>query len=305
MKRAAIYGLMGIATLCAGTASLSTEALAGNPKWAIKGYGDIGLGRSLSVSEAGTGQSTGSNSNSFGLDVGYTFWQKGTQSLEANIGVGYSINRVDFGIGEMEYHYSAPTYADEDGNAYERYYRLSDLRQKTGMEYVNVPVYLQYRYRPVKWLGLYAEAGVGLSFNTKTWRDSVSGTAYAYGVFPEYDDLLIDADYLDDFGERSLGGRGANGKSVGSFGASLMVGAGLEIFTYEPVSFVVGVRYNHAFSNVFTGRYAPTSDGAYTAETAPVTYTVADGTMVKSLADYTTKSRLSPLSLHVGINIRF
>lgn len=274
-------------------------------RFAIKGYDNIGLGKSMSIDEAQPGQSAKSNFNSFGLDFGYTFWRKGAQSLEANIGIGYSMASATFSIPEMKYHYSAPAYADMDGNPYERYYELSALRQKASVGYINIPIYLEYQYKPLRWLGLHAEVGVGLGFACNHSVGGVSGSVYSYGVFPEYDDLLIDAEYLDDFGHRYLGGASVGKGETKGFAASVMCGAGFEFYAYEPVSFVVGVRYNAGLTQVFNGKYDITSANEYTAETAPVTYTVAEGTQVKALTDYSTKSRLSPLSLHVGINVRF
>ncbi|MCH5217311.1 MAG: hypothetical protein J1F07_08975, partial [Muribaculaceae bacterium] len=175
---------------------------------------------------------------------------------------------------------------------------------KTGVDYLTVPVYLEYQYRALDWLGLWARAGVGLAFRTRSFTGGVSGLAKAWGVFPEYDDLLIDEDYLDDFGERTLSGASNGESGAKGFGASIMVGAGLEFYVARPVSFLVGVTYDAGLTNVFPGGKSATGT-AYTAETAPVTYTVAGGTQVRSLADYTSKSKLMPLCLQLGVNVRF
>ena len=95
------------------------------------------------------------------------------------------------------------------------------------------------------------------------------------------------------------------GSDINGFTASLKCGAGLEFFAAEPVSFVVGVSYNHGLTDVFKGRYDVTSTESINAENAPVTYTVAGGQQVKALSDYVTKSKFNPLSLHLGVNVRF
>lgn len=275
------------------------------PKFALKAYDNIGLGKSMSVSDGLQGQTTKSNYNAFGLDFGWTFWRKGMNSLEANIGVGYYSAGATFGLDDMAYHYNAPAIADEDGNEYIRYYELSDLKQKASLGYFSVPIYLEYQIKPLKWLGIHAEVGVNLGFKVHGSTGRSSGLAKAWGVFPEYDDLLIDQDYLDDFGTRPLASATTTKGNMKGFGASIMCGAGFEFYAYEPVSFEVGVRYNAGLTNCFSGKYTVGSAGDFTAETAPVTYTVKDGTQVKSLGDYTTKSKLSPLSLHLGVNVRF
>ena len=295
MKKAIITGLLCVATVSAVSAQ----------KFAIKGYDNIGLGKAMSITNAQPGQTCKSNYNTFGLDFGYTFWRNGIQSLEANIGIGYKSAGTTFEIGDMKYHYSAPASADMDGNPYERYYEISGLKQDASVNYFTLPIYLEYQVKPLRWLGIHAEVGVGFDFRASSHVGKVSGSAYSYGVFPEYDDLMIDADYLDDFGLRNLTKSNVGKHNAKGFGTSVMCGAGFEFYAYEPVSFEVGVRYNVGLTQIFQGGYDITSTGEYSAETAPVTYTVAEGTRVRSLADYTTKSRLSPLSLHVGINVRF
>lgn len=299
MKRALIFTVI----ILAGGVSLSP--LASGQKFAIKAYDNIGLGHPMQISNSQPGQNSKSNYNAFGVDFGYTFWRHAGSSLEVNAGVGYSMATATFSIPDMKYHYAAPAIADEDGNPYERYYELSNLRQNSTLGYINIPIYLEYQYRPISWMGLHAEVGVGLGFRTNGSAGSMGGNAYAYGIFPEYDDLLIDEAYLDDFGNRTLHGAAHAPQSMKGFAASIMCGAGFEFYAYEPVSFEVGVRYNAALTNAFNGKFNVANPGEFTADNAPVTYTVAEGTQVRALADYTTKSRLSPLSLHVGINVRF
>ena len=84
-----------------------------------------------------------------------------------------------------------------------------------------------------------------------------------------------------------------------------MAGAGLEFYVAGPVSIDLGIRYNAGLTDVFTGRYYIDKLSAIKAESAPVTYTVAEGQQVKALSDYVTKSRLNPFSLHLGVNVRF
>lgn len=298
MKKAIIFTLAAIS--CGLTAP---QVFA--QRFALKAYDDVTLKNFMTVSTTLPELQSRAGSNSFGLDFGYTFWRRNGNSLEANIGIGYNIASASFDMAEMSFDYAAPASADEDGNPYRRFTRLSDVKQKINFGYLNIPVFLQYEYRFVKWMGVYANVGVNFGFKTANSFGSVSGTADTYGVFPEYDDLVIKADYLNDFGLRYLDGAEKGKADVNGFSAALKCGAGLEIYVAEPVSFEVGVSYNQAFTNVFKGHYDLSSPDAINAETAPVTYSVAGGQQVKALSDYVTKSRLNPLSLHLGVNIRF
>lgn len=274
-------------------------------KYAVKAYGDIGLGNAMTLSSGLAGMTTKSSSNAFGVDFGYTFWKKANNSLEANIGLGYRMASATFNVPNLEYNYAAPASADEDGNSYRRYTSISDINQKIDMGYFNIPIYLQYQYRITKWLGAHAYFGFGLGFKCSGKAGSTSGSADTYGVYPEYDNLVIDADYLNDFGLRNLANAKVGEAEIKSFSASIMAGAGFEFYVGGPVSIDLGVKYNAGLTNVFGNRYSIGSISAITSENAPVTYTVTQGQQVKALSDYVTKSHLSPFSMHIGVNVKF
>lgn len=298
MKKAIIFSLM---TLACGISVPQAKA----QTFAVKAYGDIGLTKPLSIKSGMPGMTSKSSAHSFGADFGYTFWRKGANSLEANIGLGYTVASATFNVEGMSYNYAAPAAADEDGNAYRRFVELSAMSQKTNFGYLNIPIYLQYQYRVNKWLGVYADFGFGLGFKCSGSTGSTSGKVTSYGVYPEYDDLVIKADYLNDFGERNLSVAKRGEASYNGFAANVMCGAGFEFHVADPVSFNLGIRYKAGLTQVFNGEYDVANANDFSAETAPVTYTLADGTAVKSFADYNTKSRLNPLSLHLGVTVRF
>ena len=298
MKKIIIYASIA---LTFGLIPLSSVA----QEFAVKAYGDIGLGKALSLSSGLPGMTTKSSSNAFGVGFGYSFWKKDNNSLEANIGIGYRMASATFDVTGFEYNYAAPAAADEDGNSYQRYTSLSDVNQKVDMGYFNIPIYLQYQYRITSWLGVHADLGFGLGFKCSGKVGSTQGMAYSYGVYPEYDNLVIDSDYLNDFGNRDLANAKAVGADIKGFSASILAGVGFEFYVSGPVSIDLSVNYNAGLTGVFSSKYAIGPTSKITSENAPVTYTVAEGTTVKSLTDYTTKSRLSPLSVRVGINYRF
>ena len=208
-------------------------------------------------------------------------------------------------MSDFSFDYAAPATADEDGNRYQRYTTLSDVEQKIDIGYLNIPIYLQYQFRVNKWLGIHADVGFSLGFKCSAKVSSTSGLANTYGVYPEYDQLVVKADYLNDFGETNLENTVKANTDVKGFSASLLSGAGLEFYVGGPVSIDLGVRYNTGLTDVYGGKYQVNSASSITADSAPVTYTVAQGQQVKALSDYVTKSHINPLSLHIGIYIRF
>ncbi|MCH5218603.1 MAG: outer membrane beta-barrel protein [Muribaculaceae bacterium] len=293
-----VFSLLLVA--CGG---MATQAAA--QKFAVKASGDIGLMKAASITTALPGLSNKASSNSFGLDFGYTFWRRGASSLEVNVGVGYDMTSSSFEAQELNFNYAAPASADEDGNPYRRFTDIRNLKQKINVGYLKLPVYLQYQYRAAKWLGIHADVGVGFGFKCTGSVVSVTGTANSYGIYQEYNQLVIKADYLNDFGESHLAQITRGEADIKGFYASVMAGAGFEFYLAEPVSIDLGIRYNAGLTDVFVGRYDINSLSEITAETAPLTYTVSEGQKLKSFSDYVTKSRLSPLSLHLALNLRF
>lgn len=294
MKRIITAVLIGMAAACAVSAQ----------KFAVKPHAEIDLTSGFGYDSAieMTGKTA---TEEFGVDFGYTFMNKGGNRLEVNAGLGYRYFNTTLNAGDFGYDYSAPASADLDGNAYTRFCEVSGLRQKINTGYVTLPIYLQYAYRCTDWMEVHALAGIKLGFNTGASAKTVSGEVYSYGVFPEYDDLMIDAPYLDDFGTVTLAGRSTGKTSVNSLMASLMIGAGFDFRIYGPLWFDLGLRYNVGFTDVFRKGAGVSPGNGFTASTAPVTYTVADGTVLRSLSDYVTSGKFSPLSLNIGLTVRF
>lgn len=272
-------------------------------KFAVKAYDEICLTAPLSATATYSGMTTNSSANSFGVDFGYTFWRLGGNALEANIGLGYTVASATFKAPGLEFSYDAPASADVDGNPYQRHTQLSDMSQKTNFGYFNIPVSLQYQYRIAKWVGIHVDLGFGLGFRCGGSTGVTSGTATTYGVYPEYDDLVIKADYLNDFGERKLDTAIQGEAEIKGFDASVMCGAGFEFYVARPVSIDLGIRYNAGLTDVFAGKCDISRN--VTAGNAPVSFTATQGQEVRAFADYVSKSRFSPLSLRIGVNVRF
>lgn len=140
-------------------------------------------------------------------------------------------------------------------------------------------------------------------FNLSSKFSSASGSATTYGMFPEYDDIIIDEPWLDGFGDVDFEKITTGSSSVSPVVMSLLAGVGLEFKIYDPVWLNVGLRYNAGFGNIFRSKY--TAGESFTAESAPISYTVADGEYVNPLTYYAKKSPFSLFSVNFGISFRF
>ena len=237
------------------------------------------------------------------MDLGWRFWQKGQHSLEANIGLGYSSVSTRLSLPELNYSYAAPATADMDGEPYIRYTELTDMHQKCSVSLFTMPVYISYAIHCTSWLSIHADLGVRLGFKTSADLSDVSGKAYSYGVYPQYDNLNIDADYMNDFGRREITAERTTSPEASSMTASILAGIGAEFAIYGPLSADLSLRYDAGLSDIYkagTDIYK-----SFNANTAPLTYTVNEGTKVKPLTDYLSSSKFSHLSLDISLIYRF
>lgn len=272
-------------------------------RFAVKAYGQIGLGEALSLNPAIDGMASKSSGKESGLDFGWTFWQKSRHSLEANIGVGYNLLSSEMTLPGLNYSYNAPAVADMDGESYIRYYELKAVRQKSQIGRLTVPVYLSYGFRCVKWLGIHADLGVRLGFNLSSKINETGGQSYVYGIYPQYDNLKIDAGYMNDFGTRDIKDARTPASDVSGVTASVLAGAGLTFNLYGPLYADLSVHYDAGLTDIYKSHNV--SDKAFSAENAPLTYTVNGGSELKPLTDWLSSSKMSQLSISVSLIYRF
>lgn len=273
-----------------------------NEKFAIKASGEIGLGNTVSTSSSVSSLSSKSTTENFGLEFGWTFWKKQNNRLELNVGVAYTPTSIKLDLASLDYNYSAPADADMDGNPYQRYYKLNNLHQKVSYGQLSIPLYLTYAYKCNNWFGVHADLGVRLGFKTSSKISEATGESYSYGVYPQYDNLLINASYLNSFGTTNLADALRENPLCNAFTASFLIGAGAEFRIYKNLAADLSFRFNPGITNIFKGNY----NGAnFTNESALVNYTAASGQQLKSLSDYLNSSKLRQLSLRIALIYRF
>lgn len=300
MKYRVRYIAMAVAMLSAFTASAQNAV---NERFAIKATADIGIGNALSTGFALSGMDTKSSSSDFGVDFGWTFWKHNHNSLEVNIGLGYGRTSLTADLSKLDYHYAAPAEADMDNEPYIRYYELKGMHQKIVSDRMTLPVYLNYRYEISRIFSVHALAGFKFGFNVSSKLDDVKGNVFSYGIYPQYDNLMIDASYMNSFGEAVLDSDQAVKPATNGVTASLMAGVGAEIRIWGPLAADVTLRYEGAMNDTFKSEYSKT--GSFDAENAPVSYTVADGQKVQALSGYLSKSKMSRLSCGISLICRF
>ncbi len=272
-------------------------------KFSVKATADITLVNMMSKKSALPEMSSKPSSFEFGADFGWTFWKREKNSLEANLGLGYERISWKASLPALNYHYNAPAAADMDNETYVRYYSLSEVNQKMVNGRLTLPVYLNYRYQINERFSIHALAGVKMGFSVSSKVGNASGKAFSYGIYPQYDDLMIDASYLNEFGESVLNKEAALKPKATPVTASLMVGAGAEVRIWGPLAANLTIKYEGGLSNEYKSAYSNLS--SFEASNVPVKYTVAEGQTMTPLTAYMKSTKLSRLSCAISLVCRF
>ncbi|MDE6560924.1 MAG: outer membrane beta-barrel protein [Muribaculaceae bacterium] len=269
----------------------------------VKAMAEIGLTDGMSLSSDMNMTEKKTSTNNFGLDLGYKFWAHKRASFDINAGFGYGVIRNKLGVDDIQYSYHADPDADQDGNSYVRYYEVEGIRQNVETKSYTVPLYLTFNIACCEWLTFHIDAGAQMRFKTSSKVKGSSANYYAYGIYPEYDNLMIDAAWLNNFGHNRMEDAPTSNVVTNSLTTSLIFGGGLEVMLIDPLWIDLGVRYSSGLNDVFVNKYS--GDLYSSSNNVPMSYTVANGETVNSLTGYLTKSRLSGLSLRLGLVFRF
>lgn len=272
-------------------------------KFSIRVTADLGIRNVLNIENALPDMTTKSASTDFEISFGWSFWRYQRHSLEANLGVGFGRTNIISYLPKLDFHYSAPAAADMDDEPYIRYYEADKLSQNISVSRMLIPIYLSYSYQISRIFSVNALVGFKANFalSSKVGKSSVD--VFSYGVYPQYDDLLIDASYMNEFGEAKLDTSHASAPDVNAFGATLLAGIGVEARIWGPLAAGVSFRYEGGMNNVF--KASETDITKFDSDNAPITYTVAGGQKVRSLTNYLSESKLSQFSCGISLIYHF
>ncbi len=271
-------------------------------KFAVKATFEKNLGQALSKGYAVDGMSSSASGWDFGVDFGWKVWEKERHSIEANIGLGLDIYSIKAGLSAMDYDYEAPAEADMDNETYIRYYNLEGVNQQLREQLLTVPLYARYSYILNKDFSLHALLGFKFGFNIGNKMLKSNASVFSYGVYPQYDDLMIDASYMNEFGAAEVG-ENTSKPDANGFSFGFLAGLGAEYRVYGPISIDLSARYEGALTNMFSPQ--KTSLQTFDATNAPVTYSVADGQRVIALPSYFKKSKISKFSIAFSVIYHF
>ena len=198
-------------------------------KLRMKPHYDLGLGDAYTVDGSNALGNPKSSTSSFGIDIGYSFPSEGMLKTAMFFGLGLEQSHVDLSFRSNDYFYN--TDADVDHDSYVRHYSDLSLSQSVKLSELYVPVYLDLSYRANRLLSVYADLGAQININMKHDIDKTSGSAIIYGVYPQYDNLMLD------------GGWGYNGFGAHYYGSQDLVSDGLEGVAAYTVDVLAGAGF--------------------------------------------------------------
>lgn len=299
MKYKVIYIVMAVAMLSASAVSAQNSR---TENFVVRANADMSLGEALVTDYVLAGISSKTKSYNYGVDFGWIFWQYKRHSLDANIGIGFSQISMNFDCPKMDFSYSAPPAADMDNESYIRYCELSNLHQKIESLRLMVPVYLNYRFQISKVFSVHALLGYKFGFNATSKIAEANGDVFSYGIYPQYDNLMIDAPYMNEFGESVVNADQTAKPKPNKPTASLLTGVGAEARIWGPLSVGITFKYEWAMNEGF--KPAISNGASFNEFNAPVTYTVAEGQKVTPLTNYLS-AKTSHFSAGLSLICRF
>lgn len=274
-------------------------------RFMVKAHAGFALGSAYSTKSVSDLISTSrGRANDAGVDFGYTFFRRGKWGVSVNTGLAVTIGSQTLSATPLSYNYEAAGSADMDGDSYIRYVETSPLREKTKTTQLTLPLYLDADWQLHRRFSVFAQAGLRLGFkmNSKTTIGEASCTSY--GVYPEYGNLVIDEDYLNDFGTRMLTTENSHDATLQNLTPQFMFGLGARVNLWKPLWAELSLSYRYG-GDVLKCDGKALENGRVTEDDALVKYTVASGTRVENLTGYLSKDRVSQLSLSIGIIYKF
>lgn len=263
-------------------------------KLRLKGHYDIVVGDVFGIGDEadGLGKSK-STATTMGLELGYSFLSEGKLRTALFFGVGMEQSKIDLSYNSSDFFFSSD--ADVDRDNYIRHYEGLSLAQTLKLTDLVIPVYLDFSFTTNRLLSVYANLGVRVDLNMSHSIDKTSGTADVYGIYPQYDDLRLDANWgYNGFGEHYYGSQDLITDELDGVAGStldLMAAAGFRVsIPHTPLAIDWGFGYQRGLMNVFSYDGKPVGFGNGAAN--PVVY--------NSISGLNSTERLHNLSEGIG-----
>lgn len=267
----------------------------------------IGMGNAFSHDGDEVFSKIKSFGSSFGIDFGVSVLSKRSFSLGVYTGLGISMSSMNLLYENDDYSFNSN--ADVDGDHYIRHYQDLKLSQKLKFSELNIPLYLDLNIKLIRTLSLYIDLGTRFDINTSHKVNDTKGSAYVYGSYPDYDNLLLDGHWpFNGFGSQQYDNAdllSSNLLDVNSFTVCGMGGFGLRYnLPRIPLSIEAGMNIVMGLTNLIKTSNVVTHDGS-----TPIVYNTVNGTgsteHVRNLTELLNSIKRQQMRISLGVIYKF
>lgn len=272
-------------------------------RFRLRPHFDFGIGKAFLRDGDEAFTDSKSTGYSFGVDLGVGLSSRRSFSLGLYTGIGLSLSTMDFSYQNNDYSFN--TNADVDGENYVRHYKDLNLSQKMKMTEINFPLYLDFDFKIVNSLSLYLDLGARFDLDMGHKVDATEGSAEAYGVYTQYDNLILDSHWpYNGFGNHQYGNTNlvnADLINVNSFTVCGMGGIGLRYSLSEiPLSFELGTNYVMGLMNLIE-----TTSISALGNSTPIVFNTISGTSstehVRNLTEMLKSMKRQQFRVNIGV----
>lgn len=282
-------------------------------RFRLKAHYDLGLGNAYKLEGVDKSLTTEKNSlNNIGLDFGYFFPSKGIIKAGIFLGVGFAKSKIALGYTNADYYFS--TSADVDGDSYIRHYQNMNIKQGVKLTDLTIPLYADISFHFSRIVNLFVDLGAKFHFNMNHKMDTAEGSAYIYGIYPQYDNLRMDEHWgYNGFGNNTFSTANldnlelldVSGLSVDAFG-----NIGLRFNIPEtPLAVDLGVSYQIGLSNLIKANDTAVSLDKVADSSHALVYNTLNGLTstehLRNLTESLTSVKRQAFMFNIGLIYKF
>lgn len=251
-----------------------------------------------------------------GIDLGYTIPSKGIFQIGFYTGIGFAASNTVLSVESFNYSYEAESNADIDGDSYIRYYAIENVTQKLHMMDITIPLYVDFNFLFHDIVSLYVDLGIKNYINISANLSDLSGTYSAWGIYPQYSDLVLDhTTGLSQFAApgTALPTQTLNSKvNVNTYSLDLLSAVGVRVKLNDkqffPLYFDFSIGYQHSLLAPYkntTPRNISSTQGNISGEDAWANYSVQDGEAIMPLSVFMSDLKRKMVTFNIGITYKF
>ena len=282
-------------------------------RFRLKAHYDLGLGNAYKLEGTDNSLTTDKNSvSNIGLDFGYVFPSKGIMKAGVFLGVGFAQSRIDFGYTNADYYFS--TSADVDGDSYIRHYQNLNIKQGIKLTDLTIPLYADISFHFSSVVNLFVDLGVKFHFNMNHKMNTAEGSAYTYGIYPQYNNLRMDEHWgYNGFGNTAFSATNLDNTvllDVSSLTIDALGSIGLRFNIPEtPLALDLGVSYQMGLSNVIKANNTAVSLADVSDPSHALVYNTLTGQTstehLRNLTESLTGVKRQVLMFNIGLAYKF